>query len=249
MESLRTNVNQVCSDFRDIKDAIVSSGVEVADGTKTSEYAGKVSEVYEKSRLDTWNKITNYNTRIFYTNAYWGMPDGSFDPPFALRPVNAEGMFREVKQKKITTEQLDLSACENFPYGFYGTQLEELGVIDIRKNNNLTAMFYASGKLHTIEKLIIADDGSTKTNATLLFSSTPALENISVEGKFGVSTSFSYSPKLSYESLMGEKGIVNALIDLKGTGETATLTLHTDAKARLSDAEKAIIAQKGWTLA
>ena len=69
------------------------------------------------------------------------------------------------------------------------------------------------------------------------------------EGKIGMSVTFSACSKLTYESLMGEYGIINALLDLTGTGKTATLTLHADSKAKLTDSDIATITQKGWTLA
>ncbi len=50
MAILQDNINQVNSDFNGIKTAITANGVEVADGTATSEYADKVNEVYEAGR-------------------------------------------------------------------------------------------------------------------------------------------------------------------------------------------------------
>lgn len=220
----------------------------IADKINAQDFAEKIDEVYEKSRLDAWNEITNNNTKVFYTNAFREMPDGSFNPPFAVKPVNAEAMFHSCKQKKITSEQLDLSACGNFPYGFYGTKLEELGVVDLSKNNNNSAVFYASDRLHTIEKIIFAEDGTSKTDAGLFFASTSALANITIGGKIGKNIDFSYSP-LTRESIMGENGVANALIDNASTGETRTLKLSTTTKGYLSDSDKATITQKGWTLA
>ena len=55
MASLQTNINQVNSDFQKIKAALIDSGVEVADGTRTSEYGKKVRDLYEagqKSMVD-----------------------------------------------------------------------------------------------------------------------------------------------------------------------------------------------------
>ena len=46
MASLEENINQVNADFNSIKDAIRSTGVEVEDGTPTSELSDKIMEVY-----------------------------------------------------------------------------------------------------------------------------------------------------------------------------------------------------------
>jgi hypothetical protein len=55
-----------------------------------------------------------------------------------------------------------------------------------------------------------------------------------------------WSTKLTYESLMS---IINALKDFSGTGGTRTCTLGEANLAKLTDAEKAIATEKGWTLA
>ena len=49
-ESLETNVGQTNADFQAIKNKIVEKGVEVAEETRTAEYASKVDEVYEKGK-------------------------------------------------------------------------------------------------------------------------------------------------------------------------------------------------------
>ena len=62
----------------------------------------------------------------------------------------------------------------------------------------------------------------------------------------GANISFAQSNKLSHDSLMS---IINALKDFSSTTTTKTLTLHANSKALLTDSEKAIATQKGWTLA
>ena len=56
---------------------------------------------------------------------------------------------------------------------------------------------------------------------------------------------FSSCP-LTHDSLMS---IVNALQDKASLGTTGTITLGTTNLAKLTDGEKAIATQKGWTLA
>jgi hypothetical protein len=59
------------------------------------------------------------------------------------------------------------------------------------------------------------------------------------------------STKLTHDSLINNEGtgILNSLEDKSGTGSTWTITLGSANLAKLTDGEKAIATQKGWTLA
>ncbi|MBO5955586.1 MAG: hypothetical protein J6Q10_02165, partial [Clostridia bacterium] len=70
-----------------------------------------------------------------------------------------------------------------------------------------------------------------------------------ITGKIGKNGfSVSDSKKLSYDSLMS---IINALKDYSTdtSGTTYTVTLGTTNLAKLTNEEKAIATQKGWSLA
>ena len=95
--------------------------------------------------------------------------------------------------------------------------------------------------------MIFKEDGTSGTDATNLFTATK-LANLKIGGKIGKSTKFNYCP-LTRESVMGEEGIANALLDYSGTGETRTLTLSATTKGYLTESDIAVITQKGWTLA
>ena len=66
----------------------------------------------------------------------------------------------------------------------------------------------------------------------------------------GQNISFSPCQNLSKDTLLsnGGNGVFGKLKNIKGTGETRTITLHADTKAMLTDAEKAIATEKGWTI-
>jgi hypothetical protein len=91
------------------------------------------------------------------------------------------------------------------------------------------------------------------------------LVDIKFAGEIGNNIIFNQNPKLSYESLTapGEevtimlngvettevrKGLIHALHDYSAEGVTKTLTLHADAKARLTADDIKTITDKGWTL-
>ena len=100
--------------------------------------------------------------------------------------------------------------------------------------------------LETIE--IVRCNENTVFDATFYC---PKLKNITFEGIIGQNISFKDSSSLTRESLLsnGGNGVFGKLKDYNGTGETRTITLHADTKALLTDAEKAIATDKGWTIA
>lgn len=231
---LKEYLTRIANAFRRVLDT--------SEKINAQDFPDKVSEVYEKSRLDVWNEITNNNTRKFYTYAYREMPDGTFNPPFAVKPRNAEGMFHSCKIKKITSEQLDLSACSNFPFGFASSQIEELGIIDLRKNGNNASVFLNTTSLRTVEKVILKDEGQNLGNA---FNGASALTNVEIVGKISATVQFSHSPL----TLDSAKSVFDALMDYSGTTSTYTVTLSSTTKGYLSESDIAIATQKGWTVA
>ena len=78
--------------------------------------------------------------------------------------------------------------------------------------------------------MIFKEDGTSKTDASNLFTAT-SLKNITIGGKIGVSTKFSYCP-LTNDSA---KSVINALMDYSGTDKefTYTLTLKSTVKDAL----------------
>ena len=100
--------------------------------------------------------------------------------------------------------------------------------------------------LRTINKVteVPAYDMSNGTNFTLCFY---GLWNVTAIHAFGFKASFD----LTSCNKMGETALVEVLNNL-GTldeGKTATLTLGSNLLAKLTDDEKAIATNKGWTLA
>ena len=72
------------------------------------------------------------------------------------------------------------------------------------------------------------------------------LEYVGFEGVLTNNLKIDECVKLSHESIMKLLGILK---DYAGTGTTHTLTLGTTNLAKLTDAEKAIATNRGWTLA
>lgn len=236
------------------------------DALSLDDMATDIPKVYEagkKSQYDEfWDAIQYGDGEKSNRESYLGVFSGRgwnddvFKPKYNIVPISAYCMFASDKTYSYTGGiqnlvgclenagiQLDFSKCTNFQMTWFHSIVTHIGVVDTTSASNISQTFYFAKFLHTIDKLILKDDGS-QGFPYAPFSNCLALENITIAGKIGVSVGFDQSSKLTYESLTS---IINALKILDST--TATLTLHEDAKARLSESDIATITQKGWTLA
>ena len=216
----------------------------------------KVFDSGKKAEYDFfWAAAQDNGSRTQYQLAFSGClwNNETFKPKYDMRPSNAERMFHTTDIDGDLVEILenlgvviDTSQCTIMTQMFsYAIKITRVGVIHTEKAPSLVMMFYAADRLVTIDKLILKDDGSQ--NLDNAFHNAKALENIAIEGKIGHSgLSLGAAPKLTHESLMS---IVNALYDFSATGGTHTATFGATNLAKLTDAEKAIATQKGWTLA
>lgn len=97
----------------------------------------------------------------------------------------------------------------------------------------------------SVIKIIRSIDFTNCTSATAPFYLANDLEEITVVGTIKLNLEFHYSKKLTHESLMS---IINALYDFSSdtSGTVHALKLGTDNLAKLTQAEKDIMTQKGW---
>ena len=221
----------------------------------------KVDNVYEagkQAEYDAfWDATQDYGKRTAYVYAFgsyiWN--DTNFKPKYDIKPIgNCTNIFRYVQVTdfvSILEKQgvvLDLSGATNLEYAFQSCTTKRLGVIDctgIPSSSVLRSAFNSMPNIETIELL--------RVNETLQYSGTfnnsPQLVNLTIEGVIGQNGfNVSWSTLLSHDSLMS---IINALQDKTGdtSGTSWIVTLGTTNLAKLSDAEKAIATEKGWSLA
>ena len=189
--------------------------------------------VYEKGRQDEWSdfwdsfqKNSGYmgNYASIFSYEHWD--ENNYNPKHTIGPTYS---------------------CNAM---FYASHITDTKVtIDLRLCTYTNQMFLSAKKLKTIRKIIVKE----ATTYTSAFGGCSALENITFEGIIGQNISFADSPLLTVESMINDEGtgIINCLKDFvsEGNTTTCTLTLHADAKARLTDAQKAVATEKGWTLA
>ena len=238
------------ADFDEVYAKGVADGKLQGDGGDDNYEAGRQAE-YD-AFWDTYQqngKLTNYSNSF----AGFGWNSETFKPKYDMKPTAAYMMFRQVAANSPLFDlvehlnnlgvYLDFSECTSFNYAFYNARFTHLGVIDVRKANSITTCF-ESCYAETIDELILKEDGTTTIGTA--FKNCGSLKNIKISGKIGVDADFSSCYSLSHDSLIS---IINALKDFSGTSTTRTLTLHTDAKAKLTEVEMAIATEKGWTVA
>lgn len=153
---------------------------------------------------------------------------------------------------------------------FYGSDYNMFILCPIRTIGNITQAFTISGYLRgtfsncwnlrnfegwhlntaaVTPASCLADCRSLVTmdipscNNDISLSNAFALTNIKHSGKLSGNVNLSASMLLTRASCL----VLFAALDAEASGKT--ITLHANAKARLSDADKQIVTDKGWTLA
>lgn len=168
-----------------------------------------------------WDDYQSNGDVISYQGAFSGKRwnDTTYNPKYPIRCNSGYGAYQLFFQNSIITDT-------KVPIELHGSML------------NTT--FSGCTNLVTIPclKLINATDGSSA------FSNCNKLTNITVDGSIAFDISFASSPLLTAESV---DSVIAALTDL--TGQTAKkLTVHATVGANMTEAQKATITAKNWTL-
>lgn len=234
-----------------------------------AEYAPKVYEAGRKFEHDRfWDVFqqngnrTNYAFRGVATDghlhySYWSMEN--FYPKYDIKPTDMKGMFYYwtvenhpdvndwdlAKRLQDCGVVLDTSELTDITDIFANTSFTHLPFIDF---TNATDCGFI-GPCEYCEQLVTIDGirMAETTPINRYFVRCGELVNVTFEGAVAQNgLNVSWSTKLSHDSLMS---IINCLKDYSGSGTTHTVTLGTENLAKLTDAEKAIATQKGWSLA
>ena len=233
IRSIETGGGSDDSFYNDFWDIFQENGERVDYNSAFKSYTGEKSE--------------NYKHHIFWNKS-------NFKPKYDIKPTLAYTMFGAfpneasggIDDLEAYLEELgivlDFSNCTNVTDCFNSAWFSVLPVLDFSKaSGNIQRTFRNNYYLHTIRKLIFS--ASSSFNSTFMGCS--KLENIVFEGEIAKSIPINQSPKLSDASI---QSLIDCLADLTD-GTTQTLTLHADVKAKLTDAQIAIITNKNWTLA
>lgn len=211
----------------------------------------KVFDAGAKSEYDRfWDSYLGNRTYLSYAFAGYGWTSETFKPKYDLKP-KAEGGMNLFNGSRIAVDlvehlnkcgvTLDLSNASNVMYMFHGTRFTRVGDLNLSSVTVSSAanyMFTASDTLVTIDKIVLPPN---RLNFTSAFDGCTALQNLTFEGTLRYHLNFSACP-LTHASLMS---IINAL----GDGLSYTLTVGGTNIAKLTEAERDLVVQKGWTLA
>ena len=161
-------------------------------------------------------------------------------------PTNPRAVFTGDKATNIVFPNVivvDMMSIENLSYCFYQcASLTSLVLPDGFGQNatNLVNGFGACASLTTLH--LPAGFGKYATNLANCFRNCNALTTITGNPNFKVSLSMSACSKLTHDSIMV---VINGL---QTVTTTQTLTLGSTNLAKLTDDEKKVATDKGWTL-
>ena len=219
--------------------------------------AASIPSVYDAGKQaeydEFWDALQAKGSRRLYGYVFHGggWNDETFRPKYDIvlkgdyAGMQTFGHCGVVDLKGCLERQgvkLDLSQLASFNHSsLIWSTIEILPDLDLSSASG-TLSFYYAYKLREVGTIKVRNDGQVGWN----FEGVTALETITIDGPLGKSFNVSYCQKLTHDSLMS---FINALVDYSGSGKTYTMTMGTTNLAKLTDGEKAIATQKGWTLA
>ena len=148
--------------------------------------AAQIPQVFDagvKSEYDRfWDNYQENGNRTNYSrafsNGWWN--NELFKPKYDICPVQAETLF--YTNNSITDPEavlnalglkLDFSRCTSFIQFLSWSAVQRLRIVDTRNTTTLRLAFYAAINLQTIEKLILAEDGSQTIESSTSFANVP----------------------------------------------------------------------------
>ena len=152
--------------------------------------------------------------------------------------IDMFSMFQDCSNL-TTIPQLDTSKVTNMSSMFrYCSNLTSIPVLDTSSVTNMSYMFSSCSNLTSVPAL----DTSKVTTMGNMFSNCRKLKEIHMTG---MKTSFDISSSTNFT----ESALVEILNNLATVTSTKKLTMGSTNLAKLTDEEKAIATNKGWTLA
>ena len=235
-------------------DEVYQSGYEKgkAEGGDTETAYNEGLEAGKQAEYDRfWDNSQEYGKRTNYSFAFYYYNDEMFKPKYdIIAKGTASNMFGYSRITNLVALienagiVFDISQTTNTGYLFNeAANLTEAPIINAPNSTTVDRIFNGCSSLIKAGIIFPENKITAYTNA---FARCYELQDFTAGGVIDIPLSFAQSSKLTKASL---DSIITALKDFSGTTTTKTLTLHADSKAKLTDAEKAIATEKGWTIA
>jgi hypothetical protein len=228
----------------------------VADKLATiAENQQKVYEAGKKAEYDAfwdvaWRNRVNFN----YAFCGEGWTDKTFKPTenTTKKPNSSASMFYRCEITDLEgllaarNVVLDTSNSAYIDDIFAQSSVTHVPELSAKKAYSCSGIFNSCTNLVSVRKLICKEDGNQSFYQA--FDNCVNLEYIRFEGKIGKDPVLSSCQKLSHDSLMS---VLGALMDYSAdtSGTSRVCTLGATNLGKLTNEEKAIATEKGWTLA
>ena len=169
---------------------------------------------------------------------FYGCSSLTSVPLFDTSKVTSMGSFFNGCSSLTTVPQFNTSKVTSMGNMLSNcSSLTSVPQFDTSKVQYMNSMFSGCKKLTTVPQF----DASKVTNMSYMFSGCSSLKSILMTG---MSTNFDISPSTQFE----ESDLVTILNNLATVTQTRTLTMGATNLAKLTDADKKIATDKGWTL-
>jgi surface protein len=201
--------------------------------------SSNVHIAYSKTLYDAWNPSKTSTSYLYTTNRRL-----VYAPHIDTSNVTSmSGMFQYCNALKVVPKY-DTRKVTSMASIFYQcSSLLTIPQLDTSKVTSINQAFFNCSSLFSLPLF----DASSWTNVANMFNNNYILAHLGGFKNLKVSLSLSPCPELTHDSLMN---VINNLYDLASNGLSAqTLTLGATNLAKLTEEEKAIAVNKGWTLA
>lgn len=226
--------------------------------TTIAENEQKVYEAGQKSEYDRfWDEHQKNGKRTIYAGAFAGWKGENFKPKYKITPSGAtvaQYMFYAFNRNQTGDEDQEMFDMSPYQHMLDFSKItNQAGMFADANIKNLYCDFSSCKSLNTAFQGINVSNlenitlkvTSTTTSFTSWFSNRRNITQLffTDDSEITASVPFGDCSKLTYESIQSIKNALGVVTSAK------TLTLHADAKAKLSESDIAEITQKGWTLA
>lgn len=274
MGTTADKLNKLLQTKQAIKQAIIDKGVDISDTDTFASYPEKIESIQVSDDADWLNIISNNGTNgdyLFYKcNNLDEIDLTKLDTSEMISMSYMFGMTSGIKE--LDLKHFDTSNVANMSYMFYlATSIEQIDISSFDTHNVTTFgyMFYNCTNLKSINvSHFNTDEVTTIASVFYKCSSLTSLDcstwNLSkITNVSGIRDSFNecinlvdfYPPQNIGQNMSVDKStalshdsLVRIINNLTEVTTTKTLTLGTTNLAKLSDEEKAVATNKGWTL-